>query len=104
MSVGDTINEATMNQNLSSLAVQLRNLMWQIQNLSLGINGQGSGLAVLEALGYDSGDAATALELIAYMNTVAGVYYGSTQAGGSGGTGAVAFNYNQALSQLWVGQ
>jgi len=39
-----------------------------------------------------------------YMNTIAGCYYGTVQQGGSGGTGATEFNFNNALSVLWGGQ
>ena len=104
MAVGTALTSATINQNLSLLSVQLRDLMQQLANLSIGVNGQGTGLAALEAAGYSAADANTALQLIGYMNTVAGVYFGTVQQGGTGGTGAILFNFNQALSQLWSGQ
>lgn len=104
MAVGNVVTQATLNQNLSLLAVQLRDLMQQVSNLSLGINGQANGLAVLEAAGYSAEDAAAVIEMVAYMNTVAGAYFGTVQQGGSGGSGASTFNFNQALSQLWAGQ
>lgn len=104
MAVGNALTQVSLNQNLSQLAVQVRDLMQQLQNLSVGINGQGNGTAVLEAAGYSAGDAAIVLQFVGYMNTVAGVYYGTVQQGGSGGTGASLFNFNQALAPLWAGQ
>jgi len=89
----------------------MRDIMQQAVNLSTQVNGSGQGLASLEAIGFssaanpdnpgDQSDAAWALEVIAYFNTVAGVYFGTVQAGGSGGTGAVQFDYNEALASLW---
>lgn len=113
MSVGNQATKVSIDQSLSGLSVQARELMQTIANLSTQVNGQGAGLAYLEEIGYSSAsnannpssqsDAAYALELLAYLNTVAGVFFGTVQAGGSGGTGAVAFNYNSALSTLWAG-
>ena len=107
MAVGTALTSATINQNLSLLSVQLRDLMQQLANLSTGINGQGNGLAVLEAAGFSSAanaanpggvsDAQLALSMISYLNTVAGVYFGTAAQ-------TPAFNFNQELSQLWSGQ
>lgn len=85
----------------------MRDLMQQVVNLSTWINGQGNGLAYLEQLGYSSqadeenpggiSDAQMALNLIAYLNTVAGVYFGTA-------TQASEFDFNNQLSQLWNGR
>lgn len=104
MSVGGQASTATVDTAITQLSLGLRNTMQSITNLSMWINGQGNGLATLESLGYDSTDAQSALTAISYLNTVAQVYYGIVQQGGSGGTGATAFNFNQQLSQYWVGQ
>jgi len=114
MSVGLQLNQAAMDQLLTNYAQQMRDLMQAVANLSLTVNGTGQGLARLEAMGYSAeanpdnpasmSDAAYALQLIAYLNTVAGVCNGTVQAGGTGGTGAVAFNYDAALSVLWAGR
>lgn len=114
MTVGTQLNSGQLDATLTSLAVQTRKLMQAITDLSQSVNGTGQGLAVLERMGYSAAanpanpasmsDAAYALQLIAYLNTVAGVCNGTVQAGGTGGTGAVAFNYNSALSVLWAGQ
>jgi hypothetical protein len=104
MTVGVQASNGTIDQQLTSLSVGLRNIMQNISNLSTWVNGQDEGLAFLESTGYDSGDAATALSMIAYMNTISGVYYGTVQQGGSNGTAATNFNFNNELSVLWGGQ
>jgi hypothetical protein len=92
----------------------MRNLLGQIRNQNTAVNNQGQGLAYMEALGYTStadpanpssiSDAQYALNLLANLNTIGGVYYGTVQAGGSGGTGATLVNYDNILSPLWAGQ
>jgi hypothetical protein len=109
--VGAQPNNANINNQLTNMAVQVRILMQQAVNLSTQVNGTGEGLAYLESIGFssaantanpgDQSDAAFALQVIAYLNTIAGVYYGSVQQGGSGGTGASTFNFNNALAILW---
>jgi hypothetical protein len=88
--------------------------MQDISNLNLRVNGQGAGLAYLESIGYSGtanpdnpggvSNAALALSMISYLNTNAGVYFGTVQQGGTGGTGAILFNFGQELSQVWGGQ
>jgi hypothetical protein len=118
---GANIGVDQMNNIISSLTINLRNVMRQISDLSISVNGGGAGLAYLTSLGYSntiatsnpnnpvvSGtmltDAALALSAIAYLNTVALVYFGALQQGGSGGTGASLFNFNQQLAMFWAGQ
>lgn len=97
MSVGGQASNATVDQKLTDLSVSLRNVMHQIRNLSTWINGQGNGLTMLEGLGYNATDAQTALNQISFLNTVAGVYYGTASQ-------TPAFNFDNELSQLWAGQ
>jgi hypothetical protein len=107
MAVGVQGNNATVDQQLTSLSVQLRNTMFQIGNLNSWINGQGDGLVVLADLGYSTvpsstnpggvSDAQFASNMISYLNTVAAVYNGTAAQ-------TPAFNFNQELSQLWAGQ
>lgn len=97
MSVGGQISSATIDGNITALSVAMRNLMTAVQNLSLNVNGQGEGLAFLESIGYGSEDAATAQAAISYLNTVAGVYFGSASQPSD-------FDFNQQLSQYWAGQ
>jgi len=114
MSVGNQSTKASTDQTLSSIAVQMRNVFQLIENLNTQVNGGGSGLAYLESIGYGNtsnpgnpgsqSDAAYAQSLLAYMNTVSGVYHGTVQQGGSGGTGASDFDFDSALAPLWAGQ
>ncbi len=103
MTVGSQPNSATIDNQLTNYALQLRNLMQSISNLSMEVNANNTGVANMEAVGYSSQDAATVLQVVGYMNTIAGVYFGTVQAGGNGGTGAIDFNYNSGLSSLWNG-
>lgn len=112
MTVGTQANSQQIDAKLTQLAVQMRNVMTAVSYLNTQVNGQGSGLAVLEGAGYSNdanpdnpasmSDAAYALQKIAYLNTVAGCYYGTVQQGGDGGTGAATFDFDNALSTLWA--
>lgn len=108
--VGSAIGSGQVNNTITALAVNLRNLMQQVANLNLLVNGQGAGLAYLTSIGYsneaatsDPGnpggitDAAYALQTISYLNTVAGVYFGTAAQ-------TPAYNFNQQLSAMWAGQ
>lgn len=114
MPVGSAIGSDQVNNIITSLAVQLRDIMQQIHNLDLSVNGQGTGLAYLISIGYSNAanpanpgsvsDAALALSTIGYLSTVAGVYYGTVQQGGTGGAGATLFPFDKQLSQVWAGR
>lgn len=107
MPVGAPLSVDQVNNMITSYAVRLRDLSKDISDLSLRINGQGTGLAFLESIGFSSdpnpanpggvSDAELAQSMISYENTVAGVYYGEA-------TQATAFNFEQELSQVWGGQ
>lgn len=95
MSVGNQPTQASVNNLLSSLAVQMRNICDQIRVQytyvsTLGVTG-------LEALGYSPADAASVLQLMGYLNSIAAVYYGT-------GTQQSPSNFDQALSVAWGGQ
>jgi hypothetical protein len=105
--VGAVIGKDQINNMLTALAVNLRDISQQIINLSLLVNGQGQGEEYLAGIGFDDtpnpanpggvSDAAWALALIGYLNTVASVYFGTAAQ-------PSAFNFNQELSQIWAGQ
>jgi hypothetical protein len=106
MPVGNQPTVASVNQQIAQIAMQMRNVMQAAANLSAGVNGQGTGLATLEAIGFgsdanpdnpgDVSDAQLALTMVSYLNTQAGVYYGSA-------TQPSEFNFNQELAQVLVG-
>jgi hypothetical protein len=97
MSVGNQGSADSVSQSLTNFALGMRQVMQSIANLNTFVNGQGTGQATLEALGYSSEDATTALADLAYLNTVAGVYFGTA-------TQASEFNFNNQLAPLWGGQ
>lgn len=115
MGVGQATSNVTIDANLTRLAVELRNVLTEARRLDTQVNGQGAGLAFLENAGYSAAanannpggqsDAAWALQAIAYLNTIAGVYLGEVRQGGDGTAGsAVTFAFDNALSLLWGGQ
>jgi hypothetical protein len=107
MPVGATIGSGQMDNIITAFAVNLRDVMRRISNLNLSVNGQGTGLAYLESIGYSGdgnaanpggvSDAALAQTIISYLNTVAGVYFGTA-------TQASEFDFDQQLSEVWAGQ
>jgi hypothetical protein len=102
MAVGQQPTTAGINQSLTSLAVSLRQMMSSVEDFALQVNNMGT--AGLTALGFTAADAASVLTLTGYLSTLAGVYGGTVQQGGSGGTGASVFNFDNALSAVWAGQ
>lgn len=99
MAIGNAVTQADVNTALGALAVNLRGTMQAQKALFQSLNGLG--LAGLEALGFSPADAQSVLNVLGYLNTIAGVYYGTVQQGGTGGTGATTFNFDNALSQCW---
>ena len=107
MPVGATIGSSQIDNILSALSVQVRDVMRQLYNLNLAVNGQGNGLAYLQSIGYSNAsnpanpgsvsDAQLALNMIAYLNTIAGVYFGTATQG-------TTFNFDNQLSMLWAGR
>ena len=107
MPVGAPVGSSQIDNIITALAVRLRDTCRQISNLNLAVNGQGAGLAYLESLGSGSdanpanpgsvSDAALALSMISYLNTVAAIYFGAA-------TQPSEFSFDQELSQVWAGQ
>lgn len=107
MPVGASISREQLDNILSNLAVNYRNISQLAANLSVEVNGQGQGLAFLEDRGYSSApnpanpggisDAAWALQLVDYFSNMSGVWFGTA-------TQAATFNYNNAAAPLWGGQ
>ena len=106
MAVGNQPTAAQVNAQLTQLAIQWRNVAQQSLDLATTINqvGGSTGLAAgFTEIGFSSGDATAGALLLGYMSTLAGVQNGTVQQGGSGGTGAILFNFANALSALWAG-
>jgi hypothetical protein len=101
MAVGAQPTVAGLNQSLTSAAQEMRNTMQAVANFTLQVQNLGTG--GLTGLGFSSGDAASMLQYAGYLNTLVGCYQGTVQQGGSGGTGAILFNFQNALSAVWAG-
>jgi hypothetical protein len=97
MTVGNQLESGQVSQLITNYTVAMRNLCQAIANLNMNVNGQAEGLATLEAAGYDSADAQTALSAIGYLNTVSQVWFG-------GAAQTPAFNFNNELSPYFGGQ
>lgn len=107
MPVGATMGSSQMDNIITSLAVHLREVMQDISNTNLSVNGQGAGLAYLVSIGYSNtanpanpsnkSDAQLALDMIGYLNTIASVYFGTAAQ-------TPAYNFHQQLSMLWSAQ
>ena len=99
MAVGTQPTVGGVNDQLTQLALQWRNVAAQTLNLFTTINelaGDTGLTAGFEAMGFTSGDAASAATLLGYMNTLAGVYAGTASQ-------ATDFAFANALSALWAG-
>jgi hypothetical protein len=114
MSVGVQTNKGAIDASLTDLAVTLRNLAQKANNLMTPLQASGQPIAtVLAELGYATdpnpanpggvSDAAWAAQLIGYMSTMSGVYYGQIALVNADGTTA-AINFNTLLSPTWGGQ
>jgi hypothetical protein len=107
MSVGAQASSGTVDQDLTDLTVSWRNLATRAANLNTWINGGGNGLAYLEQLGYSSAgnpdnpggisDAQYALNIIGYLNSLSGVFFGTATQGSE-------FDFANALAPLCAGQ
>jgi hypothetical protein len=85
MAVGNQITRQQIDQMLSSDAVALRNVMWQIANHAKQV----------VALG-------TVLQMFSYLSTFPAVYEG-TQFQGTTGSNGIQFDFDNALCELWAG-
>jgi hypothetical protein len=107
MTVGGTSSSATVDQAITDIAVGFRELAQKAINLSMQVNGQNNGLAVLQQYGYSStanpsnpggvSDAQFAQNMIAYLNTIGGFINGTAGA-------QPQFNFNNALASTWAGR
>lgn len=95
MAVGQQATVNSINGTLTSNALQLREACRTAANFQEFI--VALGLAGLEGLGYSPADAQTVLNMASYMNTIAGVYFGTITQG-------TDFDFDNALCQLWGGQ
>ncbi len=102
MTTGNQPSQGSVNQTLGSLATDLRDICARIANFQTWA--VGAGLAGLEAINFTPDAAQDVLNKSNYLSTINGVYKGTVQQGGTGGTGAILFNFDNALAPLWGGQ
>lgn len=96
MTAGNQPTVAQVNATVGGFATQLRALFQGVQNFEAWLSAAG-GAAELTGIGFTSGDAATIVSTMGNLNTLAGIYSGTAQAGG-------AFNYEANSTALWGGQ
>lgn len=89
MAVGNPVDVGGLNAQLGDAAVSLRSVMEQILTLWAFVQPQGE--SGLEALGFSAADAASYFQAANYMQTVAGIYFGTA-------TQPADFNFDSALA------
>lgn len=104
MTIGASTNPATLNGNLATMALQLRNLCAQIKNFGEWFNGltaaeQASAFGIVAG----SQDQTNLDNCVSYLNVIAEVYFG-TQGQAAVGQPAQNFDFDNGLSVLWGGQ
>jgi len=91
MAVGNPIDIGGLNARLGDAAVSLRSTMEQVLTLWAFVQQQGE--AGLQALGFSADDAAAYFQAANYMQTVAGIYFGTA-------TQPTDFNFDSALALI----
>lgn len=102
MTVGTQASVSGISSSLTGNALALRELADDILQQWSYLNKLG--LAGLQALGFSAADAQAVLDNVNRMVTPIQVYKGTVQAQGTGGTGAILFNFEDSLTPLWGGQ
>lgn len=98
MAIGSVATQAQLNAQLAQLAQGLRTTAGQI--LLLWAYANNPGQAGLVSLGFAAADATAFIAAVDNLATVAQVYQGTVQQGGTGGTGASLFNFGNALAAV----
>ena len=98
MAIGSVATQAQLNAQLANVATGLRTTAAQI--LLLWSYANNLGQAGLVTLGFTSADATAFITAVDNLATVAQVYQGTVQQGGTGGTGASLFNFQNALAAV----
>lgn len=98
MAIGNQPNMQQLNSQAAQLAGTWRSCAEQTIALQAYVVGLGQ--AGLVALGFASADATALLTAVSQMNTMALIFQGQVQQGGTGGTGASLFNFQNALVAL----
>ena len=102
MAIGISTDPATLTGLVVTIATQWRDAAGASQQLSAWLAKQGDDAAVAALFGIGPADVPALRSTIGYFATLAGVYHGTVQQGGTGGTGATLFNFDDALV-IWAG-
>lgn len=94
MAIGNPVTTTSINQQVGGLAIGLRNQCNAIKNFFEWVNVVGQ--AGLVSYGFSSSDATLVLNMASYLNTIAGIYYGTA-------TQATDYNFDNQLCELWGG-
>jgi hypothetical protein len=95
MTIGPTLSENQVNNQISTIAVALRDACQNASNFQQWIVEQGT--AGLEAIGFSPADAASLLQTASYLNTIAAIYFGTAAQPSD-------FNFANATCSVWAGQ
>jgi hypothetical protein len=98
MPIGNQPNVQQLNSQAAQLAGTWRTASQQTLELQAYVTGLGQ--AGLVALGFASADATAFINVVNNMATMAQIFTGTVQQGGTGGTGASLFNFQNALVAL----
>lgn len=108
MTVGQQATKASMDQTLTAVAVQLRQIMSTVNARWTFVNNGAAGAAVdvLAAIGYDNTnatspggltDAAYAEYVLNQLHTMAAIYYGQAAQ-------PSVYDFDNALAPMWAAQ
>lgn len=99
MAIGNSAtNQFALNSQAGQLAIALRDTCHKILALQTWVVQQGSN--GLQAIGFTAPDAAAFMTEVSYMNSIALIFTGQLQQGGTGGIGAIMFNFESGISAL----
>lgn len=98
MAIGNQPNVQQLNSQAAQLAGTWRSTADQTAALQAYVVSLGH--AGLMTLGFTDADATALLNAVSLMNTMALIFQGTVQQGGTGGTGASLFNFQNALVVL----
>jgi hypothetical protein len=98
MAIGNQPNMQQLNSQAAQYATTWRTIAEQSLALQAYITSLGQ--AGLVALGFVAGDATAFITAVNQMATMAQIFQGTVQQGGTGGTGANLFNFQNALVAL----
>lgn len=101
MAIGISTDPATLNGEVAAIARAWRDVALESTRLATWLSKQDDA-TVAAAYNIAAGDVAQLRADVGYFATLAGVYNGTVQQGGTGGTGASTFNFGDALTP-WTG-